>query len=257
MDRCAISKDFHSISRVLFFRLTIWDVAGNEANFNIEVFLLGGGVNDIHHSIMAVHCRRHVAKKASREDIIRSGKSMSAKEDSAFRKPSIEHSIPFQLPEWKSGADAKVEANDITVVVVGAFVRRDTDAINVLRQFFARRDVIFVCNRSKRRSWFNRENTVLFVDFLKCLQEVAKERLDGIIGDNIGRAMDVNMDEGFVHCFRVIIFGEDAMRENGWGVGRKGRRASIGRGAGVGSVAHHHGRLGDVRRNQYRVYVNR
>jgi hypothetical protein len=47
------------------------------------------------------------------------------------------------------------------------------------------------------------------------------------------------------------------MREDGLGVGRGDRRASIGRRACIGSVAHRHGRLGGVRRNQYSLYVSR
>ena len=81
--------------------------------------------------------------------------------------------------------------------------------------------------------------------------------LDGIISNGIGGAMNVNTDKGVIQGVYVIIFGEDTMRENGRGIGQRGRRASIGRRASVGSVAHHYGWLGGVRRNQYSLYVSR
>ena len=69
--------------------------------------------------------------------------------------------------------------------------------------------------------------------------------------------MNVNMDKGVIQGAHVIILGEDAMRENGQGVGRRGWRVSIGRRASVGSVAHHHGQLGGICRNQYSLFVSR
>ena len=83
------------------------------------------------------------------------------------------------------------------------------------------------------------------------------EWLDGIISNGIGRVMDVDMDKGVKQGVHVIILGKDAMRENGWGSGRRGRRASIRRRASVRSIAHHHGQLGGVRRNQYSLYISR
>ena len=84
VDRCAVNEDFHSISCALLFRLAIWNVSGNEADLKVKSFLVSSGVNDIHHSVMAVHSRQQVTEESSRKDIICGGETMSAKENPTF-----------------------------------------------------------------------------------------------------------------------------------------------------------------------------
>ena len=69
--------------------------------------------------------------------------------------------------------------------------------------------------------------------------------------------MDVDTNKGIIQGVHVIVLGKDAMHENGQGGEQRGWWASIRRRAGVGSITHHHGQLGGVRRNQYSLYVIR
>ena len=175
---------------------------------------------------------------------------MGAKKNLFFCKPRIECHVPFQLPKGKSSADPDMETNDITIHIAGTLVQGDADTIDILGQVVTRRDVIVHGDAAKRRSRVNRDDAVLVIDGLEGLQEVADERLDRIIGNGIGRVMDVDTDKGVILGVHVIVFCKDAMCENGWGNGQRGQRASIRRRAGVGSVAHHHGWLGIPRVHQ-------
>ena len=94
---------------------------------------------------------------------------MSVKEDVVGFQPGVESGIPFQLPEGKSHVDVDVEANRVVVVVSGIFVGWMTNAINILGEFFARRDVTVHCDASKGRVEVNRNDSVLVVDILEVL----------------------------------------------------------------------------------------
>ena len=94
---------------------------------------------------------------------------MGAKENPAFRKPCIKRSVPFQVPKGKSSADPDVEMNDVAIRDVGTLVHGDTDTINILGQFVARRDVIVHGDASKRRSRVNWDDAVLVINFLEGL----------------------------------------------------------------------------------------
>ena len=92
----------------------------------------------------------------------------------------------------------EVEANDVAVVIVGMPVHRDADAIYILGEFITGRDVTFHGDAAKRRCHINREDAVLVVDIIKNLQEVTDKWLDGIVGDHVGGAMDVNAEKGII-----------------------------------------------------------
>ena len=151
-----------------------------------------------------------------------------------------------------------VEANDVAVCIVGTPVHRDADAIDILGELITRRDISFHGDASKGRLWIDWEDAVLGVDILEnLLQEVMDEWLDGIVSDGIGRVMDVDTDEGIIQGVHMIIHGEDTMHEDRLGIWQRGWQASIRRRASIRSIAHHHGQLASIHRNQYGVYVKR
>ena len=94
---------------------------------------------------------------------------MSTKEDSVGFQPVVENSVPFQLPAEKGCVDVDVEANRVVVVISGIFVGEMTNAINVLGEFFAGRDVTVHCNASKGRVDVNWNDSVLVIDILEVL----------------------------------------------------------------------------------------
>ena len=94
---------------------------------------------------------------------------MGAKENPAFHKSCIKHSVPFQLPEGKGSADPDVETNDVAIHIVGTLVHGDADTINILGQIVAGRNVIVRGDTSKRRSGVNRDDAVLVINFLEGL----------------------------------------------------------------------------------------
>ena len=94
---------------------------------------------------------------------------MSMKEDLVQFQPGVESCVPFKLPEGNSGVDADMEANCVVVVIGGSFVGGMTNAVNVLSELFAGRDVAFYCNASKRRVGINWDDSDLVVDVLEVL----------------------------------------------------------------------------------------
>ena len=113
-----------------------------------------------------------------------------------------------------------MEANNIAVCFVGMPVHWDADTIDILGQFFTRRDVIVHGDASKGRSQINQENAVLGVDILEGLQEVTDEWLDGIVGNGNGieRVVDVDTNKGVIQGVHMIVLGEDAMHKDGLGI---------------------------------------
>ena len=85
-----VDKDFHSVSHAFLFGLTIWDVAGDEADFKIKSFLMSSSVNDILHGVMVMHGRGQITEESSRENIIHCSEAMGTKENPGFHKPLIE-----------------------------------------------------------------------------------------------------------------------------------------------------------------------
>ena len=94
---------------------------------------------------------------------------MSTKEDSVGFQPGVENSVPFQLPEGKGCVDADVKVNCVVVFIGGIFVGGMTNAVNVLGEFFAGRDVTVHCDASKGRVEVNWNDSVLVVDILEVL----------------------------------------------------------------------------------------
>ena len=63
--------------------------------------------------------------------------------------------------------------------------------------------------------------------------------------------MNVNTEKGVIQGVHMIIQGDDTMHEGGLGGRGRDWWTSIGRRAGIMSVAHHHGWRVGVCRNQY------
>ena len=174
-----VNKDFHSVSHAFPFGLTIWDVAGDEADFKIKSFVMGSGINDIFHGVMVMHGRGQITEESSRENIIHHSEAMGTEEDPAFHKPCIEQSIPLELPEGKGSTDVDVEADNVAVHIVGTLVHWDTDTINILGEFITRRDVISMVMHPREEVRSIRRMLFWLLTFWRACK---KSQMNGLMG---------------------------------------------------------------------------
>ena len=137
------------------------------------------------------------------------------------------------MPKGNSGVDADVETDRVVHIMVGTFVGRGTDAINIFQELVTRRDVTFHCNASEFGCSINWDNGVFAVNILEDVQEVMKKWFDGIICNLFGGTIDINAKKGSYNVRMVVSKGRLPFLDNIWVV----CEINIGLSSGGGSSA--------------------